>query len=166
VDRRLRALGLETAREVEVVHGRSHGWMDLLAFDRRSGTLLLIEVKTRLDDLGAVERQLDWYERSVRETVRRFGWSPRRVRSWLIVLASEEVEVVVRANRDFFDRAFPERATAMARSLDGPPIGDGSGRGLAMVDPANRGRRWLIRTRADGRRSPARYSDYADAARR
>src|SRR4026208_2432228 len=29
VDRRLRNLGFETAREVEIVHGRSHGWIDL-----------------------------------------------------------------------------------------------------------------------------------------
>ena len=33
VDRRLRAAKWLTAREVEIVHGRSHGWIDLLAFD-------------------------------------------------------------------------------------------------------------------------------------
>lgn len=38
VDRRLRNLGWETAREVEIAHGRSHGWIDLLAFDHRTGT--------------------------------------------------------------------------------------------------------------------------------
>jgi transcriptional regulator with XRE-family HTH domain len=30
VDRHLRAIGWATAREVEIVHGRSHGWIDLL----------------------------------------------------------------------------------------------------------------------------------------
>ena len=63
VDRRLRGLGWATAREVEVVHGRSHGWIDLLAFDPRTQTLLIIEIKTRIDDLGGLERQLGWYER-------------------------------------------------------------------------------------------------------
>ena len=63
VDRRLRALGWATAREVEIVHGRTHGWIDLLAFDTRTGMLMVIEVKTRLDDLGALERQITWYER-------------------------------------------------------------------------------------------------------
>ena len=32
--------------EVEVVEGRAHGWVDLVAFDPRTGTLLVIEVKT------------------------------------------------------------------------------------------------------------------------
>jgi hypothetical protein len=40
------------------------------------------------------------------------------------------------------------------------------GRGLAMIDPASKRRDWLIRLRVDGRRSDARYVDYADAARR
>jgi hypothetical protein len=40
------------------------------------------------------------------------------------------------------------------------------GRGLALIDPSSRRRAWLIRTRLDGRRSPAPFADYADAARR
>src|SRR5690348_3552093 len=70
VDRRLRSLGWETAREVEIVRARSHGWIDLLAFDRRTGTLFMIEVKTRLDDLGALERQVGWYERMAWQAAR------------------------------------------------------------------------------------------------
>ena len=92
IDRRLRSDGWLTAREVEIVHGRSHGWIDLLAFDPRSGTLILIEVKTRLDDIGAVERQLGWYEREAFGVARRQGWRPSRVACWLLVLASDEVE--------------------------------------------------------------------------
>lgn len=48
VDRRLRRAGWEVRREVEVVNGQSHGWIDLLAFDPRTGMLLIIEVKTRI----------------------------------------------------------------------------------------------------------------------
>lgn len=43
-DRRLRAMGWITAREVEIIHGRSHGWIDILAFDRRTGSLLIVEI--------------------------------------------------------------------------------------------------------------------------
>ena len=57
VDRRLGASGWATAREVEIVHGRTHGWIDLLAFDRRTGMMVVIEIKTRLEDIGALERQ-------------------------------------------------------------------------------------------------------------
>jgi hypothetical protein len=33
------------------------------------------------------------------------------------------------------------------------------------VDPRSRRRQWLQRTRLDGRRTAARFRDYADAAR-
>jgi transcriptional regulator with XRE-family HTH domain len=33
VARRLDGEGLRVARELEIVHGRSHGWIDLLGFD-------------------------------------------------------------------------------------------------------------------------------------
>lgn len=164
--RRLRGHGLETAREVEIAHGRSHGWIDLLAFDPRTGTVLLIEIKTRLDDLGAVERQLAWYERAAWSVAREQGWQPRRLRSWLLVLASDENDQTLRSNRAFFDSEFPLRARAMAQELHGTPTLWVPGRGLAMIDPSSRGRDWLIRSRLDGRRSPARYADYAEAARR
>lgn len=166
VGRRLRSDGWDVARELEIVHGRSHGWIDLLAFDPRTGTLLVIEVKTRLDDLGAVERQLGWYERAAWDRARDLGWEPRRLRSWLLVLASEEVEQVLWANRPFVNAAFPFRARDMATLLGPGAPSTGTGRGLALIDPSSRGRDWLIRARLDGRRSPARYVDYADAAQR
>lgn len=166
IDRRLRSHSLETAREVEVVHGRSHGWIDLLAFDPRTGTLLLIEIKTRLDDIGAIERQFAWYERSAWTLAQDLGWRPRRIRSWLLVLASDEVDSMIWKNRDLFATAFPRRARDLALDIDGTSTPETMGRGLAMIDPSNRGAEWLIRTRSDGRRSPARYIDYADVARR
>ncbi len=91
VDRRLRRAGWETRREVEVVHARSHGWIDLVAYEPRTRTLLIIEVKTRLDDVGAIERQLSWYEREATEVAARHGWRPLRVVSWLVILATDEV---------------------------------------------------------------------------
>ena len=56
-------IGWATAREVEIVHGRI-AWLDRPArLRQRNGEALVIEVKTRLDDLGALERQIAWYER-------------------------------------------------------------------------------------------------------
>src|SRR3954453_17660616 len=46
IDRRLQSGGWLTASEVEGAHGRSHGWIDLLAFDPSTGILLVIEIKT------------------------------------------------------------------------------------------------------------------------
>lgn len=164
VDRRLRGLGWETAREIEIVHGRSHGWIDLLAFDRRTGTLLVIEIKTRLDDLGGLERQLGWYERMAWRAARGLGWRPTRVVSIVLALASDEIERVVRSHRDLLALAFASRATELGEFIADP----GRrlvGRGLALIDPSNRRRDWLIKTSIDGRRSRLPYAGYADAVR-
>ena len=161
-DRRLRRASLSVAREVELVHGRSHGWIDLLAFDPRTGTLYIVEIKTRLDDLGSIERQVGWYEREAVHAARRLGWAPRRMNVWLLFLASEEVDTAIRANRHVLASAFPARARDMLATLDdGEPR---AVRGLALIDPRSRRRDWLIRTRVDGRRGPAPFRDHADAA--
>ena len=47
--------------------------MDLLAWHPATGLLLVIEVKTELHDLGANERQLNWYEREAWAAARRLG---------------------------------------------------------------------------------------------
>ncbi|MGK2850428.1 MAG: helix-turn-helix domain-containing protein [Candidatus Limnocylindrales bacterium] len=165
IDRRLRAAGWETRREQEIVLARAHGWIDLLAFDPRTRTLVIVEIKTRIDDLGAIERQLGWYERDAALIAQRHGWRPRRIATWLLVLASEEAEAVLRDQREVLRLAFPARASDMRQVLagvDGPRIG----RGLALIDPASRRADWVIPTRLEGRRSVAPYRDYADAARR
>lgn len=159
VDRRLRAEGWSTAREVALVDGRYRGWIDLLAFDPTTGTLLLIEIKTRVDDVGALERQLGWYEQSAPDLARERGWSARAIRSVVLLLASEEVERTLHANRDVLSLAFPLRDDVLHTT-------EAIGRGLALVDPRRRRRDWLMRSRVDGRRSVAPYRDYADAATR
>ena len=164
IDRRFMTAGWMTAREIEVHHGRSHGWIDLLAFDPRTGTLLVIEVKTRFDDLGAIERQLAWYERSSWSVARNLGWEPRRSASWLLLLSSEEVEQALRANRRTLELSFPRRAGEMLEDLVSPDRVPQGSRALALVDPRSRRQAWLIRSRVDGRRSPAAFASYAEAA--
>ena len=164
-DRRFGSSAWMTRREVEVVHGRSHGWIDLLAYHPVTRVLVIVEIKTRLDDIGAIERQLAWYERSAREVAARFGWRPTRMSSWLLLLASDEVDMAVRAQPDILRKGFPQRADAMLAIVRGAVPSDDAQRGLAMIDPSSRRTDWLIRTRSDGRRSAAPYRGYADAAR-
>lgn len=164
-DRRIQQAGWETAREVEVSAGRLHGWIDLLAFDPRSRTLVIIEVKTRLDDIGAVERQIRLYERDAHQIPESLGWHPRRRLSWLVLLASDEVESQISVHRHVLRRAFPARAREMwAVVRDG--FTQTSLRGMALIDPTSRRADWLLSTRSDGRRSATPFRDYADAARR
>ena len=167
VDRRLRQAGLVTAREVEIVHGRSHGWIDLLAYDLERSVVVIVEIKTRLDDLGALERQVGWYERSAIEVAHRLGWRPRHVVAWVLVLATTEVDAVIHADRELFDIVFPVRARqAQVWLEDRAASAPAPGRALAMVDPLSRRADWLIRTRPDGRRSEAPYRTAQDAAAR
>ncbi len=180
VQRRISALpGWELRREVRIDSGRYHGWIDLLAFHAESGTLVIIEIKTRFDDLGALERTLDWYVREAAGAARRFGWHTRRIVPWVLALATDEVETSMRTDRTVIDAAFPGRAGAMdelladpgalvstpersASSLAAPVAMPPS---IALIDPRSRRRTWLIRSRLDGRRSPAPYRDYADFMR-
>lgn len=162
VDRRLSSAAWLIAREVEVSDGRVHAWIDLLAFDPATGTLLIIEVKTRLDDFGALERQLGWYEHRAVQAASDLGWTARTVGTWLVTLASDEVDQALRARRAVVDRDFPGRADqmlAVARRTAAPLA-----RSVAMVDPRSRRTDWLLRTRLDGRRTAAPFEGYAHAA--
>ncbi len=164
VTRRLTAAEWLVAREVDVSEGQVHGWIDLAAFDPRTATLVLIEIKSRLDDFGAAERQIGWYERHGSEAARRLGWRPRHQASWLLALASDEIELALRRASEAVDHAFPGRSDAIQRTIAGE--GAPARRALALIDPASRRRAWLLRTRLDGRRSAAPYRGYADAADR
>ncbi len=162
VDRRLRGSGWSTRREVTIMRGRTRGWVDLLAYDPRRRILLVVEIKTWIDDLGAIERQLDWYVREGPAIARDLGWRPVRTIGWVLALAAADVDEALRRNRDVIDRAFPARARDMRVTLD---AGDGASaiRAIALIDPANRRREWIIPTRLDGRRSMAPYRDARDA---
>jgi hypothetical protein len=162
VSRRMARAGLLVVREVPIGPDGRGGWIDLLAYDPRSGTLYVIEVKTRLDDLGALDRQLARYEAGAREVAARLGWTPRSVAVWLLVLATTESDDVMRRHRGWFQAAFPTRAPSM---LEAVTTGSTStGRGIALVDPRSRARTWLVRTVLDGRRRPPPYAGYAAAA--
>jgi transcriptional regulator with XRE-family HTH domain len=118
--RRLRSSGWLVAREVEIVHARSHGWIDLLAFHPGTRTLVIVEIKTRIEDIGLIERQLAWYERSAPVVAAdRFGWRPSSVASWPLLLQSDEVESAVLRDREVLHQVFPVRATDMRAVLAG-----------------------------------------------
>jgi hypothetical protein len=159
----LTTLGLLVEREVEVGGDRSRGWIDLLAFEPRSRTVFVIEVKTEIHDIGAIERSLNWYCRESIHVALRFGWHPARVRSVLLVLQSRVNDDRIASAPEVLNTAFPGRATELRAVIDGS--GDGEDRFMAMVDPRSRRSAWLRASRSDGRRSVAPYVDYIDAAR-
>jgi transcriptional regulator with XRE-family HTH domain len=165
VGRRLAGLGWDVRHEVEVGSGRFRGWIDILGYRAADRSLLINECKTDVVDLGATQRTTSWYEREAWTAARRLGWQPLRVVVALLLLDSAEVEGRLRVNRPVLDTSFSGRARDLnpwvARPGEPPP-----GRCLALIDPAWRGRQWLRPSRTDGRRSPSRYVNYADAVDR
>jgi transcriptional regulator with XRE-family HTH domain len=123
IPRRFQISGWAIARELEVATGRAHGWIDLLAFDARSRTLIIVEVKTRLDDIGAVERQVAWYEREALHIAWSLGWQPRRVLAWLLLLASDELESRISLHRHLPATSIPRSCARDARCDPGRNFG-------------------------------------------
>jgi hypothetical protein len=76
----------------------------------------------------------------------------------VLLLASDENDPAVRVNREILASAFPRRDGLL------DPHHPDFRRGLAMIDPRRRRATWLVKPAVDGRRSPAPYAGYADAA--
>jgi hypothetical protein len=125
---------------------------------------LLIELKTEIRDLGAIQRSIGWYEREAFAAARSLGWRPVHFASALILLETDENDAAVKINREMLRQWLPTRAATLANWLV-DPAGNAPARGLAMIDPASQRRAWLRSTRVDGRRSAARYLNYADFMR-
>jgi len=155
----LERAGWTTASEVEIVTGRAHGFVDLIAFDAVTKRLLVIEVKTEIRDVGGLERQTGWYLREAWAAAKRLEWKPLSVSGVVVCLATAAVDAVVIANRDELAAAFPIRGRAVrAVVLGGATIDK---RGLVLLDPLRRGTAGLMTLAVDGRRTPAPYRDYA-----
>ena len=166
VARRLRRLGWVTATEVEIVTGSSRGWIDVLAYRARDGLLLVIEIKTDLVDIGMVLRQVSWYERAAWDAARRQGWLPREAIGAVLVLATQRTHERVAENREVLRQSFPISARDLTLAVSDEAHIPSRTRAMAMIDPYNRSRRWLLATPLSGRVPAAPYLDYADLMRR
>jgi len=162
---RLARDGWQVSTEVEVGGDRSRGWIDILAYHPVTGLLLVIELKTEIHDLGAIQRSLGWYEREAWPAARRLGWNPSAVTGCLLLLATEANDARSAANRDVLAVDFQWRARDLGLIASGSIPHGTPRRCVAMVDPRSRRRAWVRPMRIDGRRTPAPYRDYADFMR-
>jgi len=164
VTARLKSDGWLTATEVEIGGDRSRGWIDVLAYHPERWLMLVIEIKTEIRDLGAIERTLGWYEREAWTAGRRLGWRPIQVTGCLLLLATEMNDARIKDNQAALTAGFPVRASELQRILanEVPPW---KARAIALIDPRSRRRDWLRPSRLDGRSTPAPYVDYADFMR-
>ena len=161
--RSLERCGYACAVEVEIVEGRLRGWIDLLAYDPRSGRLLIVEVKTELRDMGGLQRQVGWYRRAAPAVARGLGWTVRSSIPVVVFLATDANDLAIKANRSEFETTFTVRGRAALDLLVRRVAPSGApGWGLVMVDPLRRGNRRWVPTQSDGRRATAPYRSYAD----
>ncbi len=157
--RHLEREGIVTEREVPIGADRVRGWIDILGSDVRRDVLMIGEGKGDMDDVGALERQISWYEREAPHVARRLGWPVHRHRITIVaMLATRRNVEVVRANRDILRDRFDGSAAELRAILAGT-VRPRTGRFLAFVDPLRRGPGWLIGTPLERGRPVVRYAD-------
>jgi len=136
VMRELVAAGWEAIPELSFNHFGERGSVDIVAWHAATRTLLLIEVKSRIDD---VQDLLHTFGRKVRivpdMVARDRGWSPSNVATMLVVGESNAARMTVRRHVTTFDAVWPARSAACKRFIARP---DGGGarpdRGIARPD--------------------------------
>ena len=157
VARRLERLGWLVRTEVEVVSGSARGWIDLLAF-RPPMSPLVIEIKTQIDDIGLVQRQIAWYAASAWRTARRLGWHHNRSLPVLLVLATRRNIDRIAANRELLKREFAlptaDPALVVRAPTTEPDAATPNSRSMAMIDPYERSAKWLLRSPTSSRPAP------------
>jgi transcriptional regulator with XRE-family HTH domain len=156
---RLRRAGWLVETEVLIETDGAFGWIDVLAFRPADRTLLVIEVKTALPDIGAAMRQVSWYERAARSIATQRGWVQRRTVGVLLVLATQENVGRLADNRELLRSSFALPASELGRMIAGDTGYLTALRGLAMIDPLARGAPWVLRSPLDGWSAKPRHSN-------
>jgi transcriptional regulator with XRE-family HTH domain len=117
---RLRRDGWEVATEVSFNAFGERGAFDVLAFEPTSGTLLVIEVKTVVPDVGGMLATLDRKVRLSREIAEARGWRVRTVGRLLVLAEGTTTRRRVEEHAATFGNAFPSRNVEVNRWLRAP----------------------------------------------
>jgi hypothetical protein len=127
VVRRTRVSGWQAEVEVSFNHFGDRGRIDVLCFHEPSGTLLVVEVKTRIVDVQDMLGRIDVKVRLGAEVARQKGWPrPRRVVPCLVIADTRSARRIVAAHPGLFAR-FNLRGRAAARWLSDPGAPGGPG---------------------------------------
>jgi transcriptional regulator with XRE-family HTH domain len=118
--RRLIAAGWEVATEVSFNEFGERGSIDVLAFHRETGALLVIEVKTVVPDVGGMLMTLDRKVRLAVAIAKQRGWMARTVSRLLVLPEVRTTRRRVDEHRVTFAEAFPARNVAVTRWLRKP----------------------------------------------
>ena len=110
----------DVATEVSFNVRGDRGVIDILAFHRASGSLLVIEVKSVVPDLGSMLGTLDRKARVAAGIARGRGWHVTSVARLLVLPDDRTARRRVAQHASIFDTALPARTAAVRRWLKGP----------------------------------------------
>lgn len=142
----LHGLGWEVATEVSFNIYGERGSIDILAFHRATRTLLVIEVKTVVPDLGGMLATLDRKARLASDIAAERGWRSVAVARLLVLPEDSTARRRVSQHAATFETAFPARTMGVNRWLREP---SGSLSGLMFLSTARGGSQRLIKRRCD-----------------
>jgi len=154
---RLRSLDWEATAEVSFNVRGERGTIDILAFHRPTGSLLVIEIKSVVPDLQAMLGTLDRKTRLAPEIARERGWRVRTVSRLLVLPDDRTARRRVEQHASTFAATLPARTVEVRRWLKAPA---GSLAGVLFLPdghPAG-GRHRVVGPRATRERGPAQRS--------
>jgi transcriptional regulator with XRE-family HTH domain len=136
---RLRSLAWDARAEVSFNEFGERGFMDVLAWHPPTRTVLVVEVKTEIVDVGEAVGTFDRKVRLAESVARGLGWVPVSVSSALIVEAGRTNRRRVAAHAETFRSLLPADGRRLRSHLRSP---NGSVAAIAF---------WPIAHRGDGR---------------
>jgi len=116
------------------------GVIDVVAWHPASQTLLVIELRTEIVEVGRLIAQVDRYRRLAPVIARDRGWSPARVAAWVIVADSRTNRRRLADHRGVLRAAFPGDGRTVPRGPTRDP-GRGSRRRRCPGGPGSCPRR-------------------------
>jgi transcriptional regulator with XRE-family HTH domain len=120
VTQMLMADGWEVRPEVSFNHFGERGIIDLVAWDTRTGTLLLIELKTELTDVNGMLGTADRRRRLAAVIGASCGWEARAVASWVVLAHGRTNRRRLADHRAVLRAAFPGDGRAVRGWLRAP----------------------------------------------
>lgn len=112
--------GWMVAPEVSFAIWGERGSIDLLAWHAASRTLLVIEIKTEIVDVGELLMVIDRKVRLAPEIARGRGWQPRHVASWVVLAEGPTNRRRLAAHAAVLRAAFPSDGRRMRHWLRQP----------------------------------------------
>ncbi len=130
----LRATGWEVAVEVSYSIFGERGSIDVLAYHRLTGIVLVVEVKSVVPDSQAMLHALDRKTRLAQQIAMDRGWDCRHVARLLVIGSSPTARRRIHRLASTYETAFPERGQAVRVWLRRP---QGSISGLLFLSYAH-----------------------------